>query len=129
MLKLTRRSASPYTVLCVAQFNSSLTSFTMPKTTSIGITPLADRVVVMPITQAKSRSGIIIAEGSTKERPERGTVIAVGKGKIGDDNKRIPLEVTVGDTVIFSKYGPDEIKVDGAEYYILREDQILAIIK
>jgi chaperonin GroES len=91
--------------------------------------PLADRVVVTPVTEKKTLSGIIIPETAGKDRPERGTVVAVGKGRVGDDGKRIPLEVSVGDEVVFSKYGPEEIKVDGFDYYILREDQILAIIK
>ena len=91
--------------------------------------PLADRVVVSLATEKKTASGIIIPEIAAKDRPERGTVIAVGPGKLTEDGKRIPLEVKVGDEVVFSKYGPDEIKVEGQEYYILREDQILAVIK
>ncbi len=94
----------------------------------IPLVPLADRVVVLPLKEEKTKSGIIIADTATKERPLRGVVIAVGSGKMADDHKRIALEVRVGDTVIFSKYGPDEIKIEGSEYYILREDQILAII-
>lgn len=90
--------------------------------------PLADRVIVSPILEETTKSGIIIADTKGKERPERGLVVAVGEGKMGDDHKRIPLEVAVGDVIIFSKYGPDEIKIEGLEYYILREDQILAII-
>jgi chaperonin GroES len=96
---------------------------------TLKLIPLADRVVVTPVTEKKTVSGIIIPETASKERPERGTVVAVGKGKIGDNNIRIPLEVSVGDEVVFSKYGPEEIKVNGIDYYILREDQILAIIK
>lgn len=95
----------------------------------LDIVPLADRVIVAPMTEEKTKSGIIIPDTANKERPERGTVLAVGRGKMGEDNKPIPLEVKVGDIVIFSKYGPDEIKLEGTEYYILREDQILAIIK
>jgi chaperonin GroES len=91
--------------------------------------PLADRVIVSPILEETTKSGIIIPDTNSKERPERGVVVAVGEGKIGDDHKRIALEVSVGDVVIFSKYGPDEIKIEGLEYYILREDQILAIVK
>jgi chaperonin GroES len=91
--------------------------------------PLADRVIVEPAREQKTKSGIIIPETAGKERPEQGTIIAVGKGRIDDSGKRIPLEVSVGDTVVFAKYGPETIKVDGIEYFILREDQILAIIK
>jgi chaperonin GroES len=91
--------------------------------------PLADRVIVEPASEQKTKSGIIIPETAGKDRPEQGVVVAVGKGKVGDDNKRIPLEVSVGDTVVFAKYGPESVKVEGKEYFILREDQILAIIK
>lgn len=82
--------------------------------------PLADRVVIQPITEKKTLSGIIIPDAAGKERPERGTVIAIGKGVV---------EVKVGDEVVFTKYGPEEVKVEGLDYYILREDQILAIVK
>lgn len=77
----------------------------------------------------KSKSGIIIPETVSKERPEQGTVIAVGEGKMNNDGKVIPLVVKVGDKIVFSKYGPDEIKIDGEEYYILSESNILAVIK
>lgn len=77
----------------------------------------------------KTKSGIIIPETVSKERPEQGKVIAVGAGRMNDDGKTLPMKVKVGDTVLFSKYGPDEIKVGGDEYVILREEQVLAIIK
>jgi len=93
------------------------------------IQPLADRIVIIPVSEKKSSSGIIVPSTGTKERPEKGEVIAVGKGRIGDDNERIPLEVSVGDIVLFAKYGPEEVSIDGVTYYILREDQVLAIIK
>jgi chaperonin GroES len=82
--------------------------------------PLADRVVVEPVTEKKTLSGIIIPDAAGKERPERGTMITI--------NKKI-VELKVGDEIMFTKYGPEEVKVDGLDYYILREDQILAIIK
>lgn len=93
------------------------------------IIPLADRVVVMPIVEEKTKSGIIIPDNANKEKPEKGKVVAIGRGRLGEDHKPIALEVKVGDIVIFSKYGPDEIKVQNEQYYILREDQILAILK
>ncbi|MFZ4500337.1 MAG: co-chaperone GroES [Minisyncoccia bacterium] len=93
------------------------------------IIPLADRVVVSVVTEKKTLSGIIISEGIGKERPERGVVTAVGKGRKNDSGEYMPVEVGVGDEVLFSKFGPEIIVVDGVEYYILREDQILAIIK
>ena len=108
--------------------NSVFKRMAKSKIKSFHLVPLADRVIVSPVLEEKTKSGIIIPDTAGKERPERGLIVAVGKGKIGDDNKRIPLEVSVGDMVIFSKYGPDEIKIEGVHYYILREDQILAII-
>lgn len=96
------------------------------------ITPLGDRILVKPLSldeSKKTKSGIIIPETVSKERPEQGKVIAIGAGRVNDDGKVIPLRVKVGDTVLFSKYGPDEVKIDGEEYFILREDQVLAIVK
>lgn len=77
----------------------------------------------------KTASGIIIPETIDKEKPEQGKVVAVGEGRMTDDGGVIPMRVKKGDVVIFSKYGPDEIKVDGEEYYILSESSILAVIK
>ncbi len=92
--------------------------------------PLGDRILVRPGgTEKKTKSGIIIPETIDKEKPETGSVIAVGTGRVTDEGKTIPVRVKVGDTVLFSKYGPDEIKVEGVEYYILREESILAVIK
>lgn len=99
----------------------------------IHITPLGDRCVVRPLTDAEagtvSASGIIIPDTVSKEKPEQGVVVAVGAGKWDEDGeKRIPLEVKEGDRIVFSKYGYDEIKVDDAEYYIVSESSILAIL-
>lgn len=96
------------------------------------IIPLHDRILVRPIKEEKekTKSGIIIPATVTGERPEQGKVLAVGEGKWNEDgDARIKPDVKVGDTVIFSKYGPDEIKVDGEEYFIIREDSILAVIR
>ncbi|MEK7614589.1 MAG: co-chaperone GroES [Patescibacteria group bacterium] len=96
------------------------------------IVPLGDRILVKPVSPddaKKTKSGIIIPDTVSKERPEQGKVISVGAGRQNDEGKIIPLRVKVGDTVLFSKYGPDEIKVDGEEYFILREENVLAIIK
>lgn len=95
----------------------------------IGIQPLGDRVLVRPETadDAKSPGGIYIPDSARTEKPERGTVIAVGPGKRGDDNEVIPVGVKAGDKVMFSKYGFDEVKVDDEEYYIISESSILAI--
>ena len=94
------------------------------------ITPLGDRLVVKPSEkegEKKLASGIIIPETVDKERPAKGEVVAVGLGKL-EEGKRIPLQVKVGDTVLFSKYGYDEVKIDGQEYYILSESGILGIL-
>ena len=97
------------------------------------IAPLGDRVLLRPFTreelEGKTKSGIILPETIDREKPEQGEIIAVGEGKISDKGERIPIQVKVGDRVIFSKYGYDEIKVDGEEYYMLREDQIMAVLK
>jgi chaperonin GroES len=88
--------------------------------------PLADRVLVKPIEkEEKTKSGIYLPD-TAKEKPQEGEVLAVGPGKMSDDGKRIPLDVKVGDTVIYAKYGGTEIKVDDEELIILRESDILA---
>src|SRR3989344_1510701 len=96
----------------------------------INIKPLGDRVLVEPIDPSegkKTASGIIIPETVSKERSEQGRVVAVGPGKRGEDGKLVPVAVKKGDKIIFSKYGPDEIKVDDKEYFIISESNILAI--
>jgi chaperonin GroES len=96
------------------------------------IKPLSDRVVVRPLTEeetgAVSLSGIIIPETAKKEKPEQGVVISVGPGKWDEDGeKRLPLDVKVGDRVIFSKYGYDEVKIDNKDYFIVAESSILGV--
>jgi chaperonin GroES len=93
--------------------------------------PLGDRVLVSPLRQegVKTKSGLIIPETVSKERPEQGKVVAVGEGKFLDNGEIRPLNVKKGDIVLFSKYGPDEIKVDGEEYLIISESNILAVIE
>jgi chaperonin GroES len=96
------------------------------------IQPLSDRVVIEPSEKekgGKTKSGIYLPETVDKERPEQGTVIAVGPGKLTEEGKRIPVSVKKGDVVLFTKYGPNEIKVDGKEYLIAREEDILAILE
>ena len=93
---------------------------------AIKLQPLADRVVVKPIEREdKTKSGIYIPD-TAKERPQEGEVIAVGPGRLSDDGKPIKMEVKVGDTVIYAKYGGTEIKIDDEELVILRESDILA---
>ena len=91
------------------------------------ITPLSDHVLIEPLREEKKKGGIILPETVEKEKQEKGKVIAVGSGKI-KDNKRVPMEVKKGDIVLFTKYGPNEIKIDGKKYLIAREEDILAII-
>ncbi len=97
------------------------------------ITPLGDRVVVRPLTDEElgtvSNSGIIIPDTAKKEKPEQGIVIAAGPGKWNEDgDARIAMEVKEGDRVVFSKYGFDELKIDGSEYYIVSESSVLGIL-
>jgi chaperonin GroES len=97
----------------------------------LSLVPLGDRIVVLPAEkdgEKKLASGIIIPETVDKEKPAKGSVVAVGPGKY-EDGKRVPMQVKVGDTVLFSKYGYDEIKMEGVEYYILSESNILGIVK
>jgi chaperonin GroES len=99
----------------------------------MNIKPLGDRAVVRPLTDEEagtvSLSGIIIPESAVKEKPAQGIVIAVGSGKWDEDGeKRIPMDVKVGDKIVFSKYGYDEIKVNDKEYFIVGEASIMAIL-
>lgn len=98
----------------------------------MNIKPLADRVVIeihKDEKGSKTKAGIYLPETVDKERPEQGKVVAVGPGKFSDEGKRIPLNVKRGDIVLFTKYGPNEIKVDGKEYLIAREEDILAVLE
>ncbi|MEK7658483.1 MAG: co-chaperone GroES [Patescibacteria group bacterium] len=96
----------------------------------MNIKPLADHILIEPIKEEeKTRGGIFLPETAEKEKSEQGKVIAVGQGKRTDDGKIIPVLVKVGDRVLFSKYGPTEIKVDDKEYLIASESDILAIIE
>lgn len=98
----------------------------------ISIKPLGDRVLLEPVRdhkEGKTEFGIYLPETVEKERPEKGKVVAVGEGKLDEHGKKIPMRVKKGDTVIFTKYGPNEIKVDGKEYLIAKEEDILAIVE
>jgi chaperonin GroES len=101
----------------------------MAKTETLGIRPLGDRVVVRPAAkEEKSASGIIIPDTAHKEKPAQGTVVAVGEGRF-EDGMKVPMTVKVGDKVLFSKYGYDEVKIGGEDYYVLSEASILAVLK
>ncbi len=91
--------------------------------------PLGDRVVVRRAEEEEQVKGGIIIPDSAKEKPQRGEVVAAGPGKYGDDGKRIALDVKPGDTVLFGKYSGSDVTVDGEEVFILREDEILAVIE
>jgi chaperonin GroES len=91
------------------------------------IRPLGDKVVVKASTAGERTAGGIVLPDSAKEKPQQGTVIAVGPGRVLDSGERAPMAVSVGDTVIYSKYGGNEIKLDGEELLILDQDSIYAI--
>lgn len=98
---------------------------------TFGVTPLSDRVLVKPLAADEAGTttsfGIIIPD-TAKEKPEQGTVVAVGPGKKTDEGKVVPLSIKVGQRVMFSKYGFEEVKVGGVEYYLISEQNILAVI-
>ena len=94
----------------------------------VGIRPLHDRVIVQRIEEGEQKVGGIIIPDSAKEKPQQGKVIAVGKGKIEKDGKVTPLDVKEGDTILFGKYSGQEIKIDGEDYLIMREEEVLAIL-
>jgi chaperonin GroES len=93
---------------------------------AIKLQPLADRVVVKPIEREEMTKGGIVLPDTAKERPMEGEVIAAGPGKMTDDGKRLAMDVKVGDIVVYAKYGGTELKIDGQDYMILNESQILA---
>lgn len=94
----------------------------------VKIKPLGDHVVILPLAEeVKTKSGIVLPENA-KEKPQQGEVIAVGSGRVLDSGQRVAPEVKAGDVVVFSKYSGDELKIDGKEYKIVEERNILAII-
>jgi len=96
---------------------------------AMNIRPLYDRIVVKRIEEQETVKGGIIIPDSAKEKPQEAEVIAAGNGKRTDDGKLIPLEVKKGDRILFGKYSGNEIKIDGQEYLILREDEVLGILE
>jgi chaperonin GroES len=95
----------------------------------MNVRPLHDRIIVQRLDEGEQKIGGIIIPDTAKEKPQQGKVIAVGNGKAKDDGKRIPLDVKSGDTILFGKYSGQEIKLDGEEYLIMREDEVLAVIE
>ncbi len=92
------------------------------------VRPLHDRIIVQRLEEGEQKIGGIIIPDSAKEKPQQGKVIAVGNGKTKDDGTRIALDCKAGDTILFGKYSGQEIKLDGEEYLIMREDEVLAIL-
>jgi chaperonin GroES len=95
---------------------------------AINVKPLADRVLVQPLEEKEVKKGGIIIPDTAKEKPQEGTVVALGTGKVDENGKKIEFNVKVGDRVLISKYGGTEIKLDDQNYLILREDDILGIL-
>ena len=95
----------------------------------MNVRPLHDRIIVRRIEEGEQKIGGIIIPDSAKEKPQQGKVIAAGNGKSKDDGKRVPLDVKAGDLILFGKYSGQEIKLDGEEYLIMREDEVLAVIE
>ena len=93
------------------------------------IRPLHDRIIVQRIDEGEQKVGGIIVPDSAKEKPQQGKVIAAGNGKSKDDGKRVPLDVKPGDRILFGKYSGQEIKLEGDEYLIMREDDVLAVVE
>jgi chaperonin GroES len=94
----------------------------------MSVRPLHDRIIVQRLEEGEQKIGGIIIPDSAKEKPQQGKVKAVGAGKVKDDGKRVALDVKEGDTILFGKYSGQEIKIDGEELLIMREDEVLAIL-
>ena len=92
------------------------------------IRPLHDRLIVRRLEEGEQKIGGIIIPDTAKEKPQQGKVIAAGNGKVNDDGKRVPLDVKAGDLILFGKYTSQEVKLNGEEYLIMREDEVLAVI-
>ncbi|RMD82027.1 MAG: co-chaperone GroES [Candidatus Dadabacteria bacterium] len=95
----------------------------------MNIRPLQDRIIVKRMKEEETTAGGIIIPDTAKEKPQEGKVVAVGKGKVGEDGKVQKLEVKKGDRVLFGKYAGTEVTIDGTEYLIMREDDVLGIIE
>jgi chaperonin GroES len=93
------------------------------------VRPLHDRIIVKRIEEGEQKVGGIIIPDTAKEKPQQGKVIAAGSGKVKDDGKRVPLDVKEGDTILFGKYSGQEIKIEGDEHLIMREDEVLAVLE
>lgn len=97
--------------------------------TELGVRPLHDRILVRRMAEEEKTAGGLFIPDSAKEKPQRGEIVAAGKGRVTEDGKTLPLEVKSGDKVLFSKYAGTEIKLSGEEYLMMREEDILGIIQ
>jgi len=96
--------------------------------TKLDITPMADRVVVQPAEETEEMRGGLYIPDTAKEKPQQGHVVAVGPGRLNDDGDRIPMEVKVGDRVLYGKYSGTEVSLDGNDYLIVKESDVLAVL-
>ncbi len=101
----------------------------MAVATAVRLRPLGDRVIVMPIEKKDEVRGGLIIPDTAKEKPQEGEIIAAGKGKIGEDGKLIPMDVKKGDKILYGKYSGTEVKMDGQEFLIMHQDDILGIVE
>jgi len=95
--------------------------------TKVGITPMADRIVVEPLEETEEMRGGLYIPDTAKEKPQQGTVVAVGPGRLNDDGERIPMEVKTGDRVLYGKYAGTEVTIEGQQYLIVKEGDVLAV--
>jgi len=96
--------------------------------TKLNITPMADRVVVEPLEETEEMRGGLYIPDTAKEKPQQGKVVAVGPGRLSDEGERIPMEVNVGDRVLYGKYAGTEVTIEGADYLIVKEGDVLAVL-
>lgn len=89
-----------------------------------------DRILVEPMEEEKATSfGLVIPETASREKPQKGRVVATGPGKLTEDGKRVPMSVKAGDTILYTKYGPTEVKIEGKEIFFLQESDVLAVVQ
>lgn len=95
----------------------------------MSLRPLSDRILVERVEENEKTKGGIIIPDTAKEKPAEGKVVATGNGRMGEDGKLLPMDVKVGDRILFSKYGGTEVKIDGADYLIMRQDDVLGVVE
>jgi chaperonin GroES len=100
----------------------------MENTTEVGIRPLHDRILVKRMAEEEKTAGGLYIPGTAKEKPQKGAIVAAGKGRVTEDGKLLPLEVKAGDNILFGKYSGSELKLNGEEYIMMREEDVLGIL-